>query len=108
MEWEMLEQDPEGFEQVIIRGEFDLYAAPRFAAEVLPRIERGNTKICFDMSAVSYLDSSGVGALIKILQTGRRCSGNILFRGIRGSPRKVLRMSNILPLLQEDMQQEPL
>lgn len=102
MEWNIHGPDPYGFEQVSLQGDCDLYHAPAFASAMLTRIEAGTRKLRFDFSEVSYLDSSGVGAVIKIVQAARRHSVNLRFSGIKGSPRKVLRMSNILPLLREE------
>jgi anti-anti-sigma factor len=65
-------------------------------------MDSGVKKLRFDFTGVTYLDSSGVGAIIKITQASRRVSGELRFRGISGSPRKVLRMSNILSLLREE------
>jgi anti-sigma B factor antagonist len=103
MEWLITQPDSEGFENVTIVGDCDLYAAPPFARAMRDRIVGGSRRIRFDLSRVGYLDSTGVGALIRILQEARRSGTELRFRGISGTPRKVLRMSNILPLLLEEL-----
>lgn len=102
MEWSTESTSVDGYELVTIVGDFDLYSAPEFFAVFSRHLEEGSRSLRFDFSGVSYLDSSGVGAIIKLLQTSRRVGGKLRFRGISGSPRKVLGMSNILPLLVED------
>ena len=86
---------------ITLRGDFDLYEGPRFAAELLAHIRAGNPNLVFDLGAVDYLDSCGVGIIIKLLQESRLAGGRLKFRGIHGSPRRVLEMSNVIRLLDE-------
>jgi anti-anti-sigma factor len=68
---------------------------------MLARIEAGAGRLHFDLSGVAYLDSSGVGAIVKIVQAARRIGSKLRFSGISGTPRRVLDLANILPLLVE-------
>lgn len=104
MEWIVEEKNDEGYERIVVSGDFDLYHAPAFAQAMVPRLKSGGKKFRFDLSRVEYLDSSGVGAIIKIVQAARQELIDVRFIGIAGAPRKVLRMSNILPLLREEQQ----
>ena len=105
MDWTMEEGQDRTYVRMV--GECDLYHAPKFKNEILKKIEDGARRIVFDLGGVSYLDSTGVGAIICILQTLKRCKGEARFQGISGGPRRVLEMSNILPLLQLDGQPSP-
>jgi anti-anti-sigma factor len=87
--------------EVRVRGDLDLYHASGFAAEILERIARGSSRLRLDLSELVYLDSTGVGALIRILRAAKRAGGDVAFSGLAGSPRRVLEMSGILPLLCE-------
>jgi len=102
MEWRITDPDSEGFENVVISGDCDLYSAPSFAAAVQARIADGAKRLRLDLTAVEYLDSTGVGAIIRILQAAKRTGAELRFRGVGGTPRKVLKMSNILSLMRED------
>ncbi len=86
---------------VSLRGDCDLYSAPGFKASVLKRIDMGIRRILIDMSGIEYLDSSGVGAIICILQAAKRVGGDIRFRGLAGHPRRVLERTNMLPFMRE-------
>jgi anti-sigma B factor antagonist len=101
MEWNTCDTDAEGFTRIRLRGDCDLYAAPAFAREMLGRIAAGEGPLLFDLSGVAYLDSSGVGAIVKIVQAARKIGSKVLFSGISGTPRRVLDLANILPLLVE-------
>jgi anti-sigma B factor antagonist len=104
MEWIMSAPDSGGFENIVLKGDCDLYAAPAFAKAIQSRICEGAKKLRIDLTGVGYLDSTGVGAIIRILQEAKRSGCEIRFRGIEGSPRKVLKMSNILAIMKEDGQ----
>jgi anti-sigma B factor antagonist len=106
MEWEA-SNSGDGCEEVRLCGDCDLYAAPAFAKAMLEGIAGGTRRLRLDFSRVDYLDSSGVGAIIRILQESRRSGCELSFRGVAGSPRKVLRMSNILGLMREEPTPRP-
>ncbi|HOJ99620.1 MAG TPA: STAS domain-containing protein [Termitinemataceae bacterium] len=84
-----------------IKGEVDLYSAPGLFTTITSIVEKGPSALHLDLSGVEYLDSSGVGTIIKTLQLVKNRGTAITFSGISGSPRKVLSMANILPLLRE-------
>lgn len=107
MEWFIDISPVDGTVTVKLKGECDLYSAPAFAKAMLSLLAGGGKAFRFDLTDLAYLDSSGVGAIIRILQAARAGSVALAFRGIRGSPRKVLRMANILTLLaEEDIREE--
>jgi len=99
MDTKELGRSVDGFEECSLSGDCDLYSAPAFASEMIARLERGQRKLRFILRDLRYLDSTGVGAIIRILQTARRLGGEIRFRGLGGSPRKVLEMSNIISIM---------
>lgn len=99
MEWTIDAKNGSGLVFVRVAGEMDLYNAPKFAQAVLGHISTGGRKVLIDMSAMHYLDSSGVGALIRIIQQTAQAQGDLRFVGLSGSPRKVLEMSNIISLM---------
>jgi anti-anti-sigma factor len=84
---------------VLLEGDLDLYAAVAFAQAVLTRMETGARRIVVDLGAVRYLDSSGVGALIRLLQKARTLGGGLRLSRLAGTPRKVLEMSNMLSVM---------
>lgn len=84
---------------VVPVGDLDLYASVAFCNAVLARLEGGTPRMVLDLGGVRYLDSSGVGALIRLLQKARSLGGEIRVAQLTGTPRKVLEMSNIITLL---------
>lgn len=102
MDWSATERGGMGFVEISLKGDFDLYAAPAFSTSALAGIEGGWSRVLLDCVHLSYLDSTGVGVIIRMLQALRRKGGELRCRGLHGTPRRVLEMSNILPLLPEE------
>lgn len=91
--------DAGGFDTVFLHGDCDLYSAPKMRNAVVKRIDTGMRRLRLDFEGVSYLDSTGVGAIIQILQAMKVVSGDVVFRGLHGAPRKVLELSNVISLM---------
>lgn len=89
-----------------VSGDVDLYSAPLLYKAFYGIVDRGENLIHLDLSMVHYLDSSGVGTIIKTLQLAKAKNITLTFSGIQGTPKKVLAMSNILPLLKQ-IEKEP-
>lgn len=101
MEWTMVSTNPDAGVEIRLSGDLDLYNAPRFSMFVLQKIETGWSRILLDLHGVKYLDSTGAGSIIRIAQALRKKGTKLRYRGLGGSPRRVLEMANILPLLEE-------
>lgn len=101
MEWKTLPSAVDDGAELRLTGDLDLYQAPGFSTFVLDKIDAGWKTLMLDFTEVGYLDSTGVGSIIKIVQALRKKGGRLRCRGLSGSPRRVLEMSNILPLLEE-------
>ena len=88
--------------EIHVSGECDMYNANDFFRQMAEQINNGYGYICVDFSGIRYLDSSGIGAMVKVIRYAQEKKTNITFRGISGMPRKVLKMSNILSLIREE------
>lgn len=82
-------------------GELDLYASVSFANLVMKHLDEGIRVLVLDVEGLRYLDSSGVGAIIRLLQKARTTGAELRFVKLGGTPRKVLQMSNIITLLKQ-------
>ena len=88
---------------ISVIGDCDMYNAREFMTNIMEKMNSGFSTVCIDFSGVVYLDSSGVGAIIKSVQLSKEKKVTLKFRGITGTPRKVLKMSNILTIINEDI-----
>jgi anti-anti-sigma factor len=85
-----------------VSGDCDLYNAQHLFRDVTEKMNGGYGAVCVDFSGVPYLDSSGIWAVIRIVQYSKAKSIDLKFRGIAGTVRKVMHLSNILSIIQED------
>ena len=53
-----------GHAVIALRGELDLFTAPRFHEVLLESIEHGARRVIVDLSDVSFIDSTALGVLI--------------------------------------------
>lgn len=60
----LIEFDTEGSPIVRLSGEIDVANAGRIPAQVLAALEFAGPGVVLDMAAVTFIDSTGIGALI--------------------------------------------
>ena len=91
-----LETDKRGDRSVVtLRGEIDVYTAPRLRQALIDLVEGGATQIVVDMSAVDFLDSTGLGVLVGGLKRVRMKEGSL---SIVTSQDKILKIFDITGL----------
>jgi anti-sigma B factor antagonist len=105
MDWEVRKETEADRDRIIVKGDLDLYCGKEFARAMLALIQNGSHRILMDLSELSYLDSTGVGALIRIMQAMKQEKGEIWFTGISGMSRRVLSMVNVLGMMKEPPEQ---
>lgn len=82
-----------------VEGEIDLYSSSDLRAAFTDLLNRSYNRILLNVEQLHYIDSSGVGVLIHLLQSLRTRDGQLAVVGLHGSPERVLTMSNIISLL---------
>jgi anti-sigma B factor antagonist len=85
-----------------ISGDCDLYNAQHLFTDITEKMNGCYRAGYVDFSGVRYLDSSGIWAVIRIIQHAKAKTVDLKFRGITGTVRKVMRLSNILSIVKED------
>lgn len=84
---------------VRLEGEFDMYAARDAGAGFIECLEKDPAVIIVNMEKVDYIDSSGIGVIIRLLQKAGSRGINLRFTGLQPAPKKVFELSNIISLL---------
>lgn len=51
-----------------VKGEVDLYSAPKLKQAVYDMIDGGRTKLVLDLDALDFMDSTGLGILVASLK----------------------------------------
>ncbi len=94
----MLSINPRQIGDVVIldlKGEIDLYNTPELRQVIEEQISKGKRKIIINMSDVSYIDSSGIGALVSAASNLKKYNGELKLVGLYGSVRKVFELTKL-------------
>jgi stage II sporulation protein AA (anti-sigma F factor antagonist) len=85
---------------VTVAGDLDLETAPHLRAAVDAELERSQAAhLLLDLSAVGFLDSSGLGAILGRYRTVTAAGGRMGIAGARDAVRRVLRLSGIARII---------
>ncbi len=83
--------------RVVVRGDLDLPAGDALEALVAPMIQT-SPNLEIEMREVTFLDSSGLGALIVISQMAADAGGNVVLRDPSEAVVKALDLTHTAPL----------
>jgi len=73
---------------VAVAGEVDTYTAPQMLAALLAALET-DPRLTVDLSAVTFMDSQGLSALLRTRQETERRGGSLRLEGV---PPRVLKL----------------
>ena len=80
---------------LVIVGEIDLYNAPEIKDVINKLIEERNYNVIIDLEKVSYIDSSGIGALISSLSNLKKYQGGLKIINVYASVKKVFELTKL-------------
>jgi anti-anti-sigma factor len=86
-------------------GEIDLATAPEVAGAVSEALATGTPEIVVDLSQVSFLDSSGIRALVESHHAANEAGARLSVRGAQSWVAKVLNITGVGALLAEPHEQ---
>lgn len=89
------EKEQNGIVILDIQGEIDLYNAPDIKSFILKKIESQKYNIIINLQEVSYIDSSGIGALISSLSNLKKYQGTLKITNIHDSVKKVFELTKL-------------
>jgi anti-sigma B factor antagonist len=78
-----------------LEGEIDLHVSPRIAAALGAMIEQKPERLVVDLSAVSYIDSSGLAVLIEGMQNVEAYGGKFVLAGLQEQVRPIFEMARL-------------
>src|SRR6266513_1013232 len=67
----------DGIEVIDIRGEIDMYTAPRLRELLINLVSKGSYQIVVNLDKVGFLDSTGLGVLVGGLRRVRAHDGSL-------------------------------
>jgi len=88
-------ETPNGVVVFDIEGEVDLYNSPELKEAIKKMIEAKKYNIVVNLAKVSYIDSSGIGALISSLSNLKKYQGSLKITNLQGSVKKVFELTKL-------------
>ena len=82
-------------EVLFISGEIDLYNAPEIKKIMHMLIGEGKLKVAVDFNEVTYIDSSGIGAMISSMSNLKKNGGALVIMNLHHSVRKVFELTKL-------------
>jgi anti-sigma B factor antagonist len=86
---------PDASNVLPLEGEIDLHVSPRVAASLGAMIEQRPERLVVDLSAVSYIDSSGLAVLIEGMQNVEAYGGKFVLAGLQEKVRPIFEMARL-------------
>ncbi|MCE5198874.1 MAG: STAS domain-containing protein [Armatimonadota bacterium] len=93
LETEVKEMD--GMQVLDVAGEIDVYTAPQFKDAVNNVLASGQKHLIINMENVSYMDSSGFGALLSATKRLRPQGGTVNLVKCSGAIDRILRITRL-------------
>jgi anti-sigma B factor antagonist len=78
----------------VLEGRIAADVAPRFKARLAEYISAGNSAIVLDLAAVTFIDSSGLGALVSSLKS-MGMDGDLAISGAHGSVASMFKLTRM-------------
>lgn len=92
--------DTSGILRVTMEGELDLAAVPVVHDYIGTQIASDAVaEVMVDLSALTFMDSSGIAALIDCLRKANACGKTFRVANAHGLVREVLDLTNVTPVL---------
>ena len=85
----------DGVAVLAVEGRINLVSAPDLRRAVQSVVDEGSARVAVDLSAVEFIDSSGLGALVSGLKTARTAGGDLRLAAATDQVTSVLRLTNL-------------
>ena len=85
----------DGYSVLSVRGEVDVYTAPKFRERLIELVSEGKYRIVVDLQGVDFLDSTGLGVLVGGLKRLRSHDGDLVLVCTQGRILKVFEITGL-------------
>ncbi len=80
---------------VVIKGELDAYQSIEFKEKLIDAFKEESEKVLIDMTAISYIDSAGLGALVSLLKRASERSKELRLFGLKPNVNKIFELTRL-------------
>jgi len=88
-------EEIKGVTVVRLAGRFDAYTAPTIKEKFLELQAAGRAKLVVDLSAVDFVDSTGLATLVAGLKQCRQAGGDLKLAGLRSRVRVIFELTRL-------------
>jgi anti-sigma B factor antagonist len=86
---------------VDVSGDIDLASSPEVRGALLHEVrDNRRPRVVLNLSAVRYIDSSGVASLVEGLKASRDIGSRFILVGLSGPAREVLQLSRLVKVFE--------
>jgi anti-sigma B factor antagonist len=78
-----------------VEGEIDYANSPSLRVELLATLQKKPRRLVIDLTAVRYMDSSGVATLVEALQAIRAYQGRLILCGLQPKVRGMIEIARL-------------
>jgi anti-sigma B factor antagonist len=82
-------------EVIRCEGRLNMVAVPRLSSAIQAAVDGGSARLVVDLTVTSFVDSSGLGALVAGLKRTRQAGGDLRIFGATDQVRTVLGLTNL-------------
>jgi anti-sigma B factor antagonist len=84
-----------GVTVVVPKGDLDMGSAPGVRAELTKLLQAGHARLIVDLGGVGYIDSAGLGELVKGMKQARAAGGDLRVCTLRGDVLHIFEMTRL-------------
>jgi anti-sigma B factor antagonist len=81
---------------VVPRGDLDMAAADQMKRTLTELVDKGQSKLLMDLGGVSYIDSSGMGALVAAMKHTRSRGGDLRLCALQDDVRAIFELTRLI------------
>jgi anti-sigma B factor antagonist len=88
--------DFDGHAVVALCGELDLFDTPGVASHLIVAVAAYGPSIIVDLAGLEFVDSCGLGVLVRVLRWTRECGGDLSLAAPQQQVRRVLEITGLI------------
>jgi len=84
---------------VAVDGELDMATAPQLQDQITDLLDRGVTRLVFDLTELSFCDSTGLSVFVRAKNSGEEAGGIVRLAAPQRGVRRILEVSGLVEVL---------
>lgn len=85
---------------VFVGGEIDAYTAPKLREKLFPLSEQEGVKMVVNLSAVTYMDSTGLGVIVGVFKSIRKFNGQFQLTGLSDRLKRLFKITGLAEIME--------